>query len=268
MKHLDQPYAAYHSNRSTAIDEELTRVGKGTPCGEYLRRFWQPVALSRELGAVPLAIRILGEDLVAFRDGSGRVGVLERGCCHRGASLAFGKIVEHGIQCCYHGWHFDIDGSILATPAEPSLSRVKDRLCQGAYPTREYQGLVFAYMGPADRMPILPTYDCYERDDISLKTYTLHSPCNWLQIRENDLDTAHAKFLHTDLFGVQVTEVYTAEPVYEWIETPIGILSVSARRWKKNVFLRATDLFFLRWVVLRRLMTEKGKRTFIAVPGR
>ena len=244
MKSLDRPYAAYHSNRSTGVDEELTRVGKGTPCGEYMRRYWQPVALTRELADVPLVAKILDEELVVFRDGSGRIGVLEKRCCHRGASLEFGKIAERGIQCCYHGWTFDIDGTILATPAEPAASRIKERLCQGSYPAREYQGVVFAYLGPPDRIPAFPTYDCYERNDISLKTYTLYSPCNWLQIRENDLDTSHAKYLHTDLFGVQVAEVYTAEPVYDWRETPIGILSVSARRWKDKIFLRATDLIF------------------------
>ena len=244
MKNLDQPYAAYYSNRSVATDDELTRVGKGTPAGEYLRRFWQPVALTREVGDVPLLTRILGEDLVVFRDGRQRLGVLEKRCCHRGASLEFGKIAERGIRCCYHGWHFDVDGTILSTPAESSTTRIKERLCQGAYPAREYQGLVFAYMGPAQRIPDFPTYDCYERDDISLKTYALHSPCNWLQIRENDLDTSHAKYLHTDLFGVQVTEVYTAQPVCHWRETPLGILSISARRWKNNLFLRATDFIF------------------------
>lgn len=241
---LTAPYSAYHSNRSLRIDDELTRVGRGTPCGEYMRRFWHPVAISHELNDVPLATRILGEDLVVFRDGGGRVGVLERRCCHRGASLEYGKICERGIQCCYHGWHFDIDGAILSTPPEPSSSRLKNTLFQGAYPAREYQGLVFAYLGPPELKPAFPTYDCYERDDISYKQYKLHSPCNWLQIRENDLDTAHAKYLHTDLFGVQVTEVYTAEPVCDWRDTPIGILSLSARRWKGNVFVRATDFIF------------------------
>ena len=243
-EYLSGPYRAYHSNRSTQIDDELVRVSRGTPCGEYMRRFWQPVALSADLTDVPHATRILGEDLVAFRDGSGNVGVLERRCCHRGASLEFGKVCARGIQCCYHGWHFDIDGSILATPAEPDTSRLKNTLFQGAYPAREYKGLVFAYMGPPEFKPAFPTYACYERDDITLTQYKLHSPCNWLQIRENDLDTAHAKYLHTDLFGVQVTEVYTAEPVCDWRDTPIGILSLSARRWNNNVFVRATDFIF------------------------
>ena len=241
---LTGPFSAYHSNRSTQLDDELIRVDRGTPCGEYMRRFWHPVAMSSELTDVPHATRILGEDLVVFRDGSGRVGVLERRCCHRGASLEFGKVRERGIQCCYHGWHFDVDGSILSTPAEPATSRLKETLFQGAYPAREYKGLVFAYLGPPGVKPAFPTYDCYERDDISLEQYKLHSPCNWLQIRENDLDTAHAKYLHTDLFGVQVTEVYTAEPVCDWRDTPIGILSLSARRWKDNVFVRATDFIF------------------------
>ena len=107
-------------------------------------------------GDLPRAIRILGEDLVAFRDGGGRVGVLERRCCHRGTSLEYGRVMERGIACCYHGWHFDVDGTILDTPGEPPDSRIRDRTFQGAYPAREHQGLVFAYMGPPAAAPDFP----------------------------------------------------------------------------------------------------------------
>ena len=114
---------------------ELSHVGPDTPCGEYLRRFWQPICLSDELKDLPYRVRILGEELVAFRDRSGAVGLLELHCPHRGASLEYGLIDNKGIRCCYHGWLFAADGTILETPGEPAHSTLKDRLCHGAYPT-------------------------------------------------------------------------------------------------------------------------------------
>ena len=101
---------------------ELTRVGFGTPMGELLRRYWQPVALSEELGDLPRAVRILGEDLVVFRDASGRPGLLDRHCAHRGASLEYGKIEADGIRCCYHGWLYNVEGRCLQQPGEPPTS--------------------------------------------------------------------------------------------------------------------------------------------------
>jgi phenylpropionate dioxygenase-like ring-hydroxylating dioxygenase large terminal subunit len=186
---LNVPYGAYLSREVPAPDEELTRVGPGTPCGEYLRRFWQPVAFARELGAVPLAIRIMGEELVVFRDLRQRVGLLQRHCTHRGTSLEFGLISERGIRCCYHGWVFDVDGRILETPGEPPSSTLRDRLCQGAYPTHELAGLVFAYMGPPDRRPAFPLYDTFELPGFTLEPAgKFMLPCNWLQIKDNSMD--------------------------------------------------------------------------------
>ena len=120
----EKPYGGYHRPSSEGPDAGLTRVGRGTPCGEYLRRHWQPVALSDHLRDLPVAIRILGEDLVVFRDGEGRAGLLERYCSHRNTSLEFGKIEARGLRCCYHGWHYDIDGRILDMPGEPVGSRL------------------------------------------------------------------------------------------------------------------------------------------------
>src|ERR1700738_4780857 len=134
---LSTAYGAYHHRERPADDEEFTRVGPGTPCGEYLRRFWQPIILSEELRDLPRRLRILGEDLVVFRDQSGAVGLLELHCPHRGTSLEFGLISEKGIRCCYHGWLFDTDGTILETPGEPSDSTLKERLYHGAYSARE-----------------------------------------------------------------------------------------------------------------------------------
>ena len=150
---LNTAFSAYHHRERPAEDEELSRVGPGTPCGEYLRRFWQPVVLSEDLRDLPRRLRIMGEDLVAFRAKSGAVGLLELHCPHRGTSLEFGLVGEKGIRCCYHGWLFDVDGRILETPGEPADSTLKDRLFHGAYPVHEYQGLVFAYMGPPEAQP-------------------------------------------------------------------------------------------------------------------
>jgi phenylpropionate dioxygenase-like ring-hydroxylating dioxygenase large terminal subunit len=125
-------------------DKELTHVGAGTPCGEYLRRFWLPVALTSQLTDLPLALRVMGEDLVMFHDLSGRIGLLHKACSHRRTSLEYDVISERGIRCCYHGWLFDVDGKILETPGEPENSPIKGNLCQGAYPVREYKGLDFA----------------------------------------------------------------------------------------------------------------------------
>ena len=141
---LTEPYGAYYHSEVPGEDAELTHTGPGTPCGEYLRRFWQPVAHLDELRDLPLRIQIMGEDLVAFRDKGGKVGVLELHCPHRGTSLEFGVVEEKGIRCCYHGWQFDVDGTILDTPGEPENSTLKDRLRQGSYPVHEYRGLVYS----------------------------------------------------------------------------------------------------------------------------
>ena len=261
-KPLTAPYSAYHRVEADDFDEELTRVGRGTPCGEYLRRFWQPVAVSAELGETPRAIRILGEDLVAFRDGGGRVGVLERRCCHRGTSLEFAKVMERGIACCYHGWQFDVDGTILETPGEPPDSRIKDRTFQGAYPTREHEGLVFAYMGPSEAVPDFPVFDAFERADADYRIVVRHSPCNWLQVRENEMDPIHLAFLHTRLFGVQFTPVYGEIPTMEWQETPIGMIYVTTRRWKDRLYLRTNDMILPNVVRVAGIEDAEGECLF------
>ena len=122
---LNTAYRAYDHRERPEEDAELTHVGPGTPCGEYLRRFWQPIITSEELQDLPRRLRIMGEDLVAFRDKSGAVGLLELHCPHCGTSLEFGLISAKGIRCCYHGWRFDVDGTIFETPGEPPESTLK-----------------------------------------------------------------------------------------------------------------------------------------------
>src|SRR5262249_3918232 len=145
---LGRPHAPYLVREVRPRAAAPPRVGPGPPCGESLPRLGQPVAFARAPGAVPRRVRIMGEDLVVFRDRSGRVGLLQLHCTHRGTSLEYGLISERGIRCCYHGWLYDVDGRILETPGEPATSTLKDRLCQGAYPIQEFGGLRLAHIGP------------------------------------------------------------------------------------------------------------------------
>ena len=240
---LRTPYSAYLRQSADSEDAYLTHVGRHTPCGEYLRRFWQPVALVSDLRDLPLRIRIMGEDLVVFRDLSGRIGILELHCCHRNASLEFGKICDRGIRCAYHGWQYDVDGKILDTPGEPKQSKIKEKLCQGAYPAYEFEGIVFAYMGPPDKRPQFPIYDLYRRPGNELVPGRIESPCNWLQIRENEMDPMHVAFLHTRLFGVQFQAVKGEIPTLDFIETPVGMMYITTRRWKDHkVLIRSNDM--------------------------
>ncbi len=239
---LKAPYSAYHFRDLPADDTELTRVGPGTPCGEYLRRFWQPMAFSDELSDVPTALRIMGEDLVVFRDKSGHVGLLQRHCSHRGTSLEFGLVSERGIRCCYHGWLFDVDGRILETPGEPPESTFRDRLFHGAYPTLEYQGLIFAYLGPPEKQPAFPIYDMYALAGFRAMPgprYLL--PCNWLQVKDNCMDQVHTAFLHTIVSGCQFTEAFADVGVLEWQKTPIGMIYIHTRRVGPMIWVHMAD---------------------------
>jgi phenylpropionate dioxygenase-like ring-hydroxylating dioxygenase large terminal subunit len=194
----NSPYSAYYHREVPKPDEEITQAGPGTPLGEYMRRFWQPVCLSSQLKDVPHKIRIMNEDLIAFRDKGGRVGVMQKHCCHRGASLEYGVIQTSGIRCCYHGLNFDIDGSILDAPNEPDKgAKLKQTLSQGAYPAFERDGLVFAYMGPPDEKPPFPEWDAFDKHgDTRLLPFSNVFPCNWLQVLDNISDQIHTATLH------------------------------------------------------------------------
>jgi nitrite reductase/ring-hydroxylating ferredoxin subunit len=239
---LNTAYGAYHHRDRPAEDEELTRVGPGTPCGEYLRCFWQPVILSGDLGDLPRRIRILGEDLVVFRDRRGSVGLLQLYCPHRGTSLEFGLIGDKGIRCCYHGWLFDVDGTILETPGEPADSTLKNRLFHGAYPVREHAGLVFAYMGPPDKRPPFPLLDTYDLPGYQLvaRAATVWE-CNWLQVKENSMDPAHLAFLHTLPGSEGFTQDLKELGEWDWMPTPVGMVYIDARRRDDKVWVRVAD---------------------------
>jgi nitrite reductase/ring-hydroxylating ferredoxin subunit len=240
---LKTRYGGYFHREIPDEDAELTHVGPGTPGGEYLRRFWQPVCFADDLKDLPLRVKILGEDLVAFRDKSGAVGLLELHCPHRGTSLEFGLIGDQGIRCCYHGWLFGADGKILETPGEPADSTLRDRLHHGAYPIHEYGGVVFAYMGPPEQRPALPVYDSFVRPGwrmIPGRKYFY--PCNWVQIIENTMDPAHTAFLHTIVSGAMFTEEFGVLPELDFVETPVGMIYVATRRVGDNVWARMVEM--------------------------
>ena len=234
-------YAGYALREIPTEDPELTHTDPGTPMGEYMRRFWQPVCLSESLTDLPHAIRIMGEDLVAYRDKSGQVGVLNRHCSHRGTSLEYGIVAERGIRCCYHGWLFDADGTILETPGEPPNSKLKDSFHHGAYPAFEKGGLVFAYMGPPELKPDFPTYDGYDLWDNRMKGFSIHFPCNWLQVTDNYMDPVHGVFLHSRYNEVHLTTAWDEVPVPQYFEVGDGadVIYASVRR-------TADDMVWLR----------------------
>src|SRR5687768_9986244 len=180
----------------------LTRTGPGTPMGELMRRYWLPVLLSVELpepDGDPQQVRLLGEELVAFRDTRGRVGLMAEYCPHRGASLAYGRNEECGLRCIYHGWKLDVDGNVLDTPAEPPESTFKDRVKHVAYPTHEANGVVWAYMGPRERMPAFREWEWMQAAPEQLGVTKIYQDCNYLQGVEGSIDSAHSDYLHSSL---------------------------------------------------------------------
>jgi 5,5'-dehydrodivanillate O-demethylase oxygenase subunit len=176
-------------------NELLTRVGPRTPAGEMLRRYWHPIALINELQKRPLRRRLLGEDLVLFRDDRGRLGLLALRCSHRGTSLEFGHLEDGGLRCCYHGWLYDVEGKILEMPGEPPDSTFWQRLRHPAYKVQELGGVIFAYLGP-EPVPLLPRWDVLVRDDGARARRARTVNCNFFQMIENSVDQNHLKWLH------------------------------------------------------------------------
>jgi nitrite reductase/ring-hydroxylating ferredoxin subunit len=219
---------------------ELTEVGPGTPMGELLRRYWHPVGLSVEAGVTPTAVRVLGEDLVLFRDGIGRPGLLVARCAHRGTTLFYGRVEARGIRCCYHGWLFDVRGHCLEQPCEPGGGARRERIRQPWYPVQERYGLIFAYLGPPERKPVLPRWEPLEvldpGESLEADASSIGGggpaiiPCNWLQHYENLMDTLHVPILHGAFSGVQFTEVMGLMPEVMWEYSDKGVKAISHRR--------------------------------------
>ena len=177
----------------------LTRVGPGTPMGTLMRRYWTPALLSWEVAepdSPPVELRLLGEDLIAFRQTDGRVGLVDAYCAHRRASLFWGRNEENGIRCVYHGWKFDLEGRCTDMPSEPESSNFKDRVRIPAYPTYEAGGVVWAYLGPAEKQPAPPHFGWTQAPPERRALSKVWQECNWLQCLEGGIDTVHVNFLH------------------------------------------------------------------------
>ena len=214
-------------------NENMTRVGPGSPAGEMLRRYWWPIGFAEEITSKtrPNKIKLLGEEFVLFRDGEGRLGLLGLHCCHRGASLQYGRVEGQGLRCCYHGWVYDVNGRCLEQPAEPEESTFKDRVKQPAYTVQELGGLIFAYIGP-EPAPLLPRYDLLVNDDGKRVLNGWEEHCNWLQRAENHVDQSHIPFLHASGYP----DMAFKRPILDYKRTWYGVrasLSVAGRNRPK-----------------------------------
>lgn len=238
------PHGGYHLAKRPPEDPELTHVGPGTACGEYWRRFWFPVEMTSLVGDMPRRLRILGEDLVIFRTRAGEYGLLHLHCSHRNSSLEFGIVEADGLRCCYHGWKYAPDGTILETPGEPEDSPIRKRVCHGSYPVQEYKGLLFAYMGPPDTMPPFPVFDTFDWPGHELVPYRISYPCNWLQVAENTMDPIHTVYLHTRVSNVQFEPTWGVTPMIKVHESALGLYSTLTYRWQDNIWVRTQQTIY------------------------
>ena len=264
-------------------DEFLTRVEPGTPCGEFMRRYWHPVGVSSKVTTDPKRVRILGENLILFRDGQGRPGLLHEHCAHRGTSLYYGKVEDQGIRCCYHGWLFAVDGACVEQPCEPGGGLHRDKCRQPWYPVLERYGLVFAYMGPLDSIPPLPTYDVLEDlgpdEELQQEDQSFYigggvsqenpvAPYSWLQNFENVMDPFHVVILHSRFSGVQFRQQMAAMPAVEWELCDHGVMYRSVRQTQEGQLTRITQTLLpnVRIVPSIELVPGQGREVAWLVP--
>jgi nitrite reductase/ring-hydroxylating ferredoxin subunit len=231
-------------------NELLTRTGPGTPMGEVMRRYWLPALLADELPAPdcpPVRVRLLGEDLVAFRDSDGRVGLLDEYCAHRRASLFFGRNEECGLRCIYHGWKYDVEGRIVDTPVEPENSMIRHHVRQTAYPCREVNGVVYTYMGPPAKVPPLPNLPCIAlpAEQVAIGSKMLNE-CNWLQALEGDCDSTHSAYLHRRTDGrAEVARSRMNRPTTDVEVTTWGVRGATLYPYDESTNHVRTNVFVL-----------------------
>lgn len=236
----------------------LTHVGSETPMGALFRRFWVPALLSEEISepdCAPVRVRLLGDDMVAFRDSKGAVGLFDSRCPHRGTDLFFGRNEEGGLRCIYHGWKFNVEGRCIDLPSEPAESRMKAGVRAKTYPIVEKGGVVWAYLGPPETQPALPEFEFLELPSDHVYVSKCLMNCNYMQALEGSIDTAHLTFLHRsfapmemDVFAVGDLQQYgdaDGAPRFFCTETDYG-LEISARRNadEDNFYWRITQWLF------------------------
>ena len=224
-------------------NEMITRTSAGTPMGNLIRRYWIPALLSEEIPAPdcpPVRVKILSEELIAFRDSHGRIGLIGEHCAHRGTSLFFGRNEACGLRCIYHGWKYDVEGNVLETPAEPAGSEFRSKLRHTAYPTRETNGVIYAYLGPLEQMPL---FSHYEWTQVPLEhTYVTKCllECNYLQGLEGECDSSHLSFLHRAFTNERNQPLYKSDtaPAYETEETDFGVRLIATRKNNDQQYVR------------------------------
>jgi len=242
-------------------NELLTRVGRNTPMGKFIRQFWIPACLSSELerDGQQMRLMLLGEKLIAFRDTGGRVGIFDHRCPHRCASLFLGRNEDHGLRCAYHGWKFDVEGNCLDQPNLPDKNKYPAGVKAKAYKTIERGGLVFVYMGERAVPPPLPEIDAIMIDDPDDRNIALtHRECNWLQAVEGDIDTSHLGFLHAghidaakmDPNDAATYSVLNKSPAINVSEMPFGTMySAQRAAMAGHEHHRFASFIFPFWVV-------------------
>ncbi len=247
--------------KTTADGEALTRVGPGPVMGDFMRQYWIPAAKSSELDrdGAPMRLMLLGEKLIAFRDSSGRVGVMDHQCPHRCASLFLGRNEANGVRCIYHGWKFDVDGNCVDMPNVPSHQDFKDKVRAKAYKAVERNGLIWVYMGSRAEAPPLPMIEVALLPQDEIDVTFIQRRCNWLQALEGDIDTSHFGFLHVGhLDPDDVPEGHALEhtasdraPSYHVRDTPWGTSYAAYRKVKKagedRVYWRFSNYMFPFW---------------------
>lgn len=224
-------------------NERLCQVGPGKPMNELFRRYWIPALLSEELPAPdcpPVRVKLLSEDLIAFRDSEGKVGLLDAYCPHRRAPLFWGRNEECGLRCVYHGWKFDVTGQCVDMPNEPAESNFKHKLQTTAYPTWEHAGIIWTYMGPADLQPDYPDYEWLRAPDTHRHVSKTYESCNWLQALEGGIDTSHSSFAHNNnIQDKNALRTKAPSPKLEVVKNDYGFNYVGIRDLKDgNLYVR------------------------------
>src|SRR5256712_10182590 len=214
-------------------NELLCRVGPGTPMGAMLRQYWVPALMSSELperDGAPVRVRLMGENLIAFRVTSGKIGLIQNHCPHRGASLFFGRTEEEVLRCVYHGWKYSCEGPCVDMPSEPEESNFKSKIRATAYPCVERNDIIWTYMGPRQTAPPLPDIEPNMLPRGEYAVQKVLRECNWFQGLEGDIDTSHLRFLHLGAVKPEQTTPGTFDyynvadraPKYEVVDTEFG----------------------------------------------
>jgi phenylpropionate dioxygenase-like ring-hydroxylating dioxygenase large terminal subunit len=263
-------------------NELLTRTGPGTPAGNLLRRYWQPVALTEELPAngAPLPVRVMSEDLVLFRDDRGELGLLGLHCSHRRADLSYGRVENGGLRCLYHGWLFDRHGNCLEQPCEPPAKRFCEKVRHPAYPCVERAGIVFAYLGPGEP-PLFPAYEPFLAPRDHLLVTKIFHECNYFQANEGNLDPSHVSYLHRQgevpenlkrpvagTGGKLPLALYDEDmsPEIEAEETDYGVRIFSTRQTGDRTFFRVTNFVLPNMATIPGPMSGDGYNLYIHAP--